>query len=125
MPKRVKQSKNKAKKRAASNQSSPLPKFGAAGARVLVEEADALVGAGAIRDWLPRVFAAFARLRPLHVVETRGYPWIEIDFREDYWRACAEVLPAIAELDAAADRRRAALVPARSAASLNRHGRRR
>ena len=45
---------------------------------------------------------AFARRRPLHVVETRGFPWIEIDFPEDYWRACAEVMPAINDLDAAA-----------------------
>ena len=101
----------------ADGENVGIAKFGAAGARVLVEEADALVGAGAIRDWLPRAFGAFARRRPLHVVETRGYPWIEIDFREDYWRACAEVLPAIAELDAAADHRRGVLVPARATAS--------
>jgi hypothetical protein len=31
----------------------------------------------------------------LHAIETRGYPWIEIDFPEDYWLACNEVLPAI------------------------------
>jgi len=94
-----------------------IAKFGAAGACVLVEEVDALVAAGALREWVPRAFAAFARRRPLHVVETRGYPWIEIDFPEDYWRACADVLPAIADVDAAADRRRATLVPARVTAS--------
>ena len=46
--------------------------------------------------------AELARLLapPLHVVETRGFPWTEIDFPEDYWRACGEVLPAIINLDA-------------------------
>ncbi|HJZ74198.1 MAG TPA: phosphocholine cytidylyltransferase family protein [Vicinamibacterales bacterium] len=94
-----------------------IAKFGAAGACLLVEEAEALVDAGALREWLPRAFAAFARKRPLYVVETRGYPWIEIDFPEDYWRACADVLPAIADFDATADRRRASLGPARATAS--------
>ena len=51
--------------------------------------------AAALRDWVPRAFGAFARIRPLHAVDTRGFPWTEIDFPEDYWRACAEVLPAI------------------------------
>jgi choline kinase len=72
-----------------------IAKFGRSGARVLIEQLNALVSTGVVRDWLPRAFAAFARIRPLHVVETRGYPWIEIDFPEDYWRACSEVLPAI------------------------------
>lgn len=72
-----------------------IAKFGAAGAAVLIEELDRLVSSGALREWLPRAFDAFCRRRPLHVVESRGYPWIEIDFPEDYWRACSEVLPAI------------------------------
>ena len=75
-----------------------IAKFGPRGARVLVEElGEALVGGGQ-RDWLPRAFDAFARRRPLHVVETRGFPWTEVDSPEDYWRACAEVLPAILAL---------------------------
>jgi choline kinase len=101
----------------ADGENVGIAKFGAAGARVLVEETTALVSAGAIREWLPRAFAAFARRRPLHVVETRGYPWIEIDFPEDYWRACADVLPAIAAFDGTADRRRATFVATRATAS--------
>ena len=31
--------------------------------------------------------------RPLHAVGTRGFPWIEIDFPEDYRRAVRDVLP--------------------------------
>jgi choline kinase len=101
----------------ADGENVGIAKFGPDGARMLIEEADALVRAGAIREWLPRAFAAFALRRPLHVVETRGYPWIEIDFPEDYWRACADVLPAIADFDGTADRRLSALVPTRATAS--------
>ena len=43
----------------------------------------------------PRAFGDFAAVRPLHVVGTRGYPWTEIDFPEDYERAVREILPAI------------------------------
>jgi choline kinase len=72
-----------------------IAKFGAAGANVLVEEMSRLVAAGAVRDWLPLAFDKFCRRRPLRVVESRGFPWIEIDCPKDYWRACSEVLPAI------------------------------
>jgi hypothetical protein len=76
----------------------------------------AIITAGALREWLPRAFAMFAQTRPLHAIETRGYPWIEIDFPEDYWRACGEVLPAI-EADA---RPRAAHVATRAASDSSR-----
>ena len=72
-----------------------IAKFGAAGAPVLVDELSRALADGGRRDWLPRAFAGFAQRRPLHVVETRGLPWIEIDSPEDYWRACTDVLPAI------------------------------
>jgi choline kinase len=72
-----------------------IAKFGPAGAALLIDEMTSIVNAGRLREWLPRAFAAFAAKRPLHVVETRGYPWIEIDFPEDYWRALTDVLPAI------------------------------
>jgi len=85
-----------------------IAKFSAAGAAVLVEHLTRLVTAGATRDWLPRAFASFCRERRLHVVESRGYPWIEIDFPEDYWRACSDVLPAIELIDDGADRGRRA-----------------
>lgn len=72
-----------------------IGRFSAAGARVLVALMDDLLRGGARTEWLPRAFAAFAAVRPLRAVDTRGLPWIEIDFPEDYWRACGEVLPAI------------------------------
>jgi choline kinase len=73
--------------------------FSRAGAAVLVEEMNRLVGDGGVREWLPAAFAAFCRRRPLWAIESRGFPWIEIDFPEDYWRACGEILPAIDVLD--------------------------
>jgi NDP-sugar pyrophosphorylase family protein len=56
---------------------------------------DDLIGQGRLRDWAPRAFSAFAQQQPLHAVGTRGLPWIEIDFPEDYERAVQEILPAI------------------------------
>lgn len=88
----------------ADGENVGIAKFGASGARVLVHELrEALVGGGT-REWLPRAFDSFARLRPLHVVETRGFPWIEVDSPEDYWRACTTVFPAILALEQAVGR---------------------
>lgn len=72
-----------------------LVKFAAAGARQLVELLDRRVAAGGLRDWAPGAFGDFARAHDLYAVGTRGYPWTEIDFPEDYERAVNEVLPAI------------------------------
>jgi choline kinase len=72
-----------------------IARFSAAGALALTEQMNRIVEAGQVRDWLPRAFAEFAATRPLHAVDSRGFPWIEIDFPEDYWRACSDVLPAI------------------------------
>jgi choline kinase len=85
----------------ADGENVGIAKFGRDGTKLIVDEIDRMIAGGGVREWLPRAFAAFAERRPLHVVETRGYPWTEIDFPEDYWRACAEVLPAITELEAA------------------------
>jgi choline kinase len=72
-----------------------IVKFGAAGAAALLDDAGSIIRAGRLREWLPRAFHAFSQHRPLHVVDTAGCPWIEIDFPADYARACAETLPAI------------------------------
>jgi len=91
---------------AADGENVGVVKFGAQGARLLTSILDQRVAAGGLRDWAPRAFAEFARVRPLHAIGTRGYPWTEIDFPEDYERAVSEILPAI-EAD-----RRASLSPA-------------
>jgi choline kinase len=79
----------------ADGENIGIAKFGAAGAATLVDELNRVVAAGTVSDWLPRAFDTFCRVRPLHVVQSRGLPWIEIDFPQDYWRACSDVLPAI------------------------------
>jgi len=79
----------------ADGENLGIVKFGPEGAEMLAGLLDERVAAGALRDWAPRAFADFAHRRPLHAVGTRGLPWTEIDFPEDYARAEAEILPAI------------------------------
>jgi len=74
-------------------------KFGPKSAPRLIEIMDGIVAAGGRRDWAPKAFGAFAAESPLYAIGTRGYPWIEIDFPEDYQRAVREVLPAIEALE--------------------------
>ncbi|HTL45312.1 MAG TPA: phosphocholine cytidylyltransferase family protein [Vicinamibacterales bacterium] len=76
-------------------------KFGPDSAPRVIEILDAIVARGGRRDWAPKAFSAYAAERPLWAIGTRGYPWIEIDFPEDYRRAVREVLPAIDALDEA------------------------
>jgi choline kinase len=80
----------------ADGENVGVVKFGAEGARALASILDDRVAAAdGLRDWAPRAFAEFAKARPLHAIGTRGYPWTEIDFPEDYHRAVTEILPAI------------------------------
>ena len=79
----------------ADGENLGIVKFSAEGAGILVEIMDRLVAEGELRAWAPRAFREFANVRPLHAVGTRGLPWIEIDFPEDYRRAIRDVLPAI------------------------------
>lgn len=79
----------------ADGENLGIVKFGPAGARLLIEKMDALVAAGDHKAWVPRAFRDFAQERALHVIGTRGFPWIEIDFPEDYRRAVEVVLPEI------------------------------
>jgi choline kinase len=86
----------------ADGENVGMLKFHAPAARALVAELDRLVAAGHARDFAPRGFGEFARRHPLYAIATRGYPWIEIDFPEDYERACTDVLPAIERIRAGA-----------------------
>jgi choline kinase len=72
-----------------------IVKFGRDGAARLVKVMDRVVAAGGLREWAPRAFRDFAQLHALHAIGTRGFPWIEIDFPEDYRRAIRDVLPDI------------------------------
>jgi L-glutamine-phosphate cytidylyltransferase len=83
----------------ADGENLGIVKFGAAGAAQLVEIMSRRVAQGSLRDWAPRAFHDFAQTGALHAIGTRGYPWIEIDFPEDYRRAVSTVLPAIEDAD--------------------------
>lgn len=74
-------------------------KFGPTGANLLIAKTEALVSDGDYRAWAPRAFRDFAQERALYAISTRGFPWIEIDFPEDYHRAISEVLPKIEMAD--------------------------
>jgi len=93
----------------ADGENLGIVKFGPKSAPHLVGILDRIVGEGRLREWAPSAFREFAQERPLHALGTRGLPWIEIDFPEDYQRALREVLPAIdrsSALGAGADRDR-------------------
>jgi len=79
----------------ADGENVGIVKFGSVGARRLVTEMNALIERGLEREWAPRAFREFASRFPLHAIGTENYPWIEIDFPEDYRRATEEVFPAI------------------------------
>ena len=79
----------------ADGENVGIVKFSASGARTLIALMDELMADGQHKAWAPRAFQAFASRRPLHAIGTRGYPWIEIDFPEDYRRAVELVLPDI------------------------------
>jgi L-glutamine-phosphate cytidylyltransferase len=79
----------------ADGENLGIVKFGPGSAPALVGILDRIVAGGALREWAPRAFRDFAQTRPLHALGTRGYPWIEIDFPDDYERALRDVLPAI------------------------------
>jgi len=79
----------------ADGENVGIVKFGAAGARRLVNEMDALISRGSEREWAPRAFREFARRYSLHAISTGDLPWIEIDFPEDYRKAQEEVFPQI------------------------------
>ena len=79
----------------ADGENVGILRFDAGAAPLLVEKLQEIAGAGGRRDWAPRAFAAFAAERPLYAIGTRGYPWTEIDFPEDYQRALRDILPQI------------------------------
>lgn len=84
----------------ADGENVGIVKFGPEGAALLVEQMDALVAAGNLKEWAPRAFRAFAASQPLHAISTQGFPWIEIDFPEDYACALEKILPEITMGDA-------------------------
>ena len=80
----------------ADGENVGIVKFGPAGATLLIEKMNELVAAGNRKAWAPRAFREFAAVRPLRAISTNDYPWIEIDFPEDYARAVEEIVPELA-----------------------------
>jgi choline kinase len=101
----------------ADGENLGIVKFGRAGAAALVGLMDRLIASGGLKEWAPRAFSEFARTSPLHAIGTRGFPWIEIDFPEDYERAVREILPLIDPDDDAGIGDEAACVPASAIAA--------
>jgi choline kinase len=91
----------------ADGENLGIVKFGPASAPHLISIMNRIVAAGGLRDWAPKAFSDFAQERPLHALGTQQYPWIEIDFPEDYQRAVRDVLPGIADAHVTAAARRA------------------
>ena len=83
----------------ADGENVGIVKFGPVGAKQLLLHMNHLIAEGSLRAWTSSVFREFARSSHLHAISTRGYPWIEIDFPEDYWRAREEVFPKIRLMD--------------------------
>src|SRR3954452_8857865 len=83
----------------ADGENLGIVKFGPRSAAHLIGIMDRIIGEGRVREWAPSAFREFAQERPLHALGTRGLPWIEIDFPEDYQRALRDVLPAIERED--------------------------
>ena len=79
----------------ADGENVGMVRFEASAVPLLTEILDSIVARGDMREWAPRAFSAFACQRPLWAIGTRGFPWIEVDFAEDYKRAVSEVLPQI------------------------------
>jgi choline kinase len=77
----------------ADGENVGIVKFGPSGAALLIKQMDALIAAGKVKEWAPRAFRAFIETQPLHAVSTRGFPWIEIDFPEDYICAREKIFP--------------------------------
>jgi choline kinase len=88
----------------ADGENVGMVRFGASAAPALVGILDGVVAAGAVREWAPRAFSLFAASHPLWALGTRGFPWIEVDFPDDYQRALDEILPQIEPRASAAAR---------------------
>lgn len=79
----------------ADGENVGMVRFDAPAVPALVELLDEVVQSGALREWAPAAFSRFAARHALWALGTRGFPWIEIDYPEDYERAVKEILPQI------------------------------
>jgi len=83
----------------ADGENVGIVRFSSSGAKLLIKLMEVLVNDGNLKAWAPHAFLEFSRVRKLHAISTSGYPWVEIDFPEDYLTATNKVWPAITATD--------------------------
>jgi choline kinase len=103
--------------RQADGENVGMVRFDAPAVPSLVAVLDEVVASGSLREWAPAAFSRFAARHALWALGTRGLPWIEIDYPEDYERAVSEILPLI---DGSTSPARAAIEPRTAVASASR-----
>ena len=72
-----------------------MVKMSAAGSRVLFAKIAELLRNNHAQEMVPFAVNAMASSHVVAAVSVENLPWIEIDFPEDYQRACEEVYPAM------------------------------
>lgn len=77
-------------------------KFSTNGSHVLFAKIDELLARNHHQKMVPYAVNAIASTHFLAAVPVQGLPWIEIDFPEDYQRACDVIYPAIQQAQHAA-----------------------
>ncbi|MCZ6872886.1 MAG: phosphocholine cytidylyltransferase family protein [bacterium] len=70
-------------------------KFSAAGGQVLFGKIQQLLDQGYHLEMVPFAVNALASNYAVAAISVQGLPWLEIDFPEDYQRACDVIYPAI------------------------------
>jgi L-glutamine-phosphate cytidylyltransferase len=69
----------------------------AAGVAAAARAGQAIVNTGGERSWLATAINSVAVEHPIRCVDVAGWPWVEIDFPEDLWRARAQVFPSVSD----------------------------
>ncbi len=54
-----------------------------------------MIARGEVNRWIPAAFREMLSLHPIHAVDVKGLPWIEIDFPQDLEKAQKEIYPLI------------------------------
>ena len=73
-------------------------KFSAQGGQALFRLIEELLGQGHDMEMVPFAVNALAARQAIAAAPVKGLPWLEIDFPEDYQRACEVVYPAICRM---------------------------
>ncbi len=69
--------------------------FRRAALEVLKNVVKNMVARGEVNRWIPAAFKEMLPLHPVHAVDIKGLPWIEIDFIQDLEQAQKEIYPSL------------------------------